>query len=196
MTHGICEAIKKRIPKGINPEDLTPEQLVAIQDAIATYNTAIAKRDGIEGGIAERYYDCQDDYSYGNPYMEKANAQIRARIEQNLQDKIEEIVRGGFLIRTRKVNILRDIKTGEVAACGTHDGQYGRYFRTYERFGNKCISTAKKVATYEKKGFRPYIQEVTEKVKRAGYWRNGEPRYEFIDYVAITETISTEIVYS
>ena len=177
-----------------NPANLTPEQLVAIQNATATYNKAIAERREVEEGIAERYYDCQDDYSYGNPYMEKANARIRARIEQDLQDRIEAIVRGGFLIHTRRVNILRDIATGEVAACGTHEGQYGRYFRTYEAFGNKCISTAKKVATYEKKGFLPYIQEVTEKVKRAGYWRNGDPRYEFIDYVAITETLSTEIV--
>lgn len=178
-----------------NLADLTPEQLAAINDAIANHNKALDERREIEAGVAERYYECQDDYSYGHPYMEKANAQIRARIEQNLRDKIEEIVRGGYLVRTRKVNILRDIKTGEVAACGTHEGRYGRYFRTYEAFGNKCISVAKKVATYEKKGFCPYVKEITEKVKRSGTWNNGDPRYEFIDYIAITETLSTEIVY-
>ena len=44
-----------------NLADLTPEQLAAINDAIANYNKALDERREIEAGVAERYYECQDD---------------------------------------------------------------------------------------------------------------------------------------
>ena len=163
-----------------NPAELTTEQLQAIESAKAHYKETIANLNKQEDQRMENYYNCVDDYSWGG-LCTQANIQARHRAERDLNERIEEIV--------------RDIASGEVAACGTREGQYGRYFHTYEAFGDKFISCAKKVSTYEKKGFRPYIQEVTEKVKRVGHWRNGDTRYEFIDYISITETLSTEICY-
>lgn len=179
-----------------NPETLTQEQKDAIALAHKVYDERMKSLQAREEAVMEHYYDCLDEYSWGNPYMEKVQERERAMAWQTLQDKIEEIVRGGFLVRTRKANILRDIKTGQVAAIGTHEGMYGRYFILYQAFGpTKFISCAKKVSTYERKGFRPYIQEVVNKVRRSGCFADGSPRYDFIETLSISETVSTEIVY-
>lgn len=174
-----------------NPQELTNDQLAAIEEARVIYESTIKELQEEEDRRAEHYYDCQDEYSYGG-LCSKVNAMARNRAWTRLQERIEEIVRGGYIIRTRKANILRKLGTGEVAAVGTHEGRYGRYFRTYD---GQFISCAKKVSTYEKKGFTPVVQIVTEKMIPDGYWSNGDRRYRFLDYISIAEEISTEICY-
>ena len=61
--------------------------------------------------------------------------------------------------------------------------------------GRYVLEDAGNEPTYEKKGFRPFVQEITEKVRRAGFFSNGNARYEFLDIVSINETLSTEICY-
>ncbi len=177
-----------------DPATLTAEQRELIALAIESRDEALAELQKQEDRRMENYYNCVDDYSWGG-LCSKANIMARDRVKRNCQERIEEIVRGGFLVKTRRVNILRDIETGEVAACGVREGEYGPYFKTYEAFGSKYISFAKRISTYEKKGFRPFVQIVTEKVKRDGCWRDGNPRYKHIDYISITEELSTERCY-
>ena len=173
-----------------NPASLSAEQREAIAEAQNAYNEVINAVSEDESRVAEHYYDAMDDYAYGNPLMEKSFAARRARAEQNLNDRVQEIV-NGYIIRVRRCNIRRNL-SGEIVANGTHEGKYGRYFKTYD---GKFISCAKRIATYEKKGFRPFVQEVTEKVRRAGFFSNGDAKYESVGIVSINETLSTEICY-
>ena len=174
-----------------NPADLTADQLSAISAAQVSYDKTIKDLDEQEDARMQHYYDCIDDYSWGG-LCTKANYLARGRAKQTLEDRIEEIVRGGFLIRERLVNVLRDINTNEVVATGTHEGRYGRFFVTED---GVFVSCAKKVGTYEKKGFRPYVQTITEKVVRDGYWRNGDHRYKAIETISVVEELTTDIVY-
>ena len=174
-----------------NPKELTVEQLDAIGAAKASYETTMKRLIEEEDGRIQRYYDCQDDYSWGG-ICTKVNMMERDRAWRLLQERIEEIVRGGFIIRSRRVNILRDLSTGDLVATGTHEGQYGRYFRTDD---GRFVSCTKKVSTYQKKGFNPLIQTITEKLVGDGYWRDGERRYKVIETLSITEEVSTEICY-
>ena len=175
-----------------NPSTLTQEQLALIAAAQEAHDERIAELQKDEDKRMEHYYDCMDDYSWGGP-CSKANAIAQSRTHQVLNDRIEEIVRGGYLIRTRRVNALRSIATGEIVSVGTHEGTYGRYFRTYD---GQFVSVRTKVSTYEKKGYKPIVQTITEKVVRDGAWpKSGDLRYKFIETISVEEEVSTEIVY-
>lgn len=174
-----------------DPATLTPEQLSKIAAVKDAHDKTIKQLQEDEDRRAEHYYDCLDEYSYGGP-CSVANGLAMRRADKVLEDRIEEIVRGGFLIRERRVNILRDIESGNIVATGTHEGTYGRYFRTED---GKFVGCAKKVDTYSKKGYIPFVQTITEKIVRDGYWRNGDPRYKAVEVVSTTEEVSTEIVY-
>lgn len=175
-----------------DPSTLTQEQLAQIAAAQEAHDKTIAELRAEEERRAENYYNCIDDYSYGGP-CSKANAIAQNRAHQRLQDRIEEIVRGGFLIRSRRVNLLRSLATGEVVATGLHDGTYGPYFRTDD---GKFVNLAVRVATYEKKGYKPIIQTITEKVVRDGTWyKSGDLRYKFVEVVSVTEEVATERVW-
>ena len=175
-----------------NPSELTQEQLAQIAAAQESHDKTIAELRAQEDARMENYYNCIDDYSWGG-LCSKANAIARDRADKALQDRIEEIVRGGFLIRERRVNILRSIATGEIVATGIHDGQYGPYFRTTD---GKFVNLAIRVSTYEKKGYKPYVQTITEKVVRDGVWhKSGDLRYKFIETLSVTEEVNTERVY-
>lgn len=174
-----------------NPAELTLEQLKAIENAKANYDAEMKRLQEEENVRMEHYYDCQDDYSWGG-LCTNANYKARARAKANLEETIEEIVRGGYLIRTQKVNALREISTGDIVATGTHEGQYGRYFRTRD---GRFVSCSKKVSTYEKKGFLPLVQTIIAKVARDGYWRDGERRYKTLATLSVSEEVSTEICY-
>ena len=174
-----------------NPATLTPEQINQIAAAQAAHDKAVKQLNEDEERRAEHYYDCLDEYSYGGP-CSIANARAIRRADKVLADRIEEIVRGGYLLRERRVNILRSIETGAIVATGTHEGTYGRYFRTED---GQFVSCTKRVATFEKKGYRPFVQTITEKVIRDGYWKDGNPRYKTVEVVSVIEEGSTEIVY-
>lgn len=175
-----------------NPTELTQEQLAQIAAAQESHDNTIKRLREDEDKRMENYYNCVDDYSWGG-LCSKANAIAQDRAHQALQDRIEEIVRGGFLIRSRRVNILRSLATGEVVATGIHDGTYGPYFRTDD---GKFVNLAVRVATYEKKGYKPIIQTITEKVVRDGTWyKSGDLRYKFVEVVSVTEEVATERVW-
>lgn len=170
---------------------LTDDQKSLIEEAREAHDEEIKRLREEEDGRMQRYYDCVDDYSWGG-LCSQANANAQSRADFLLEERIEEIVRGGYLVKTRKVNILRDINTGESVAVGLHDGKFGPYFKTND---GKFVSYAKRVSTYEKKGYVPIVQTVVERVKRDGFWRDGSPRYKHIDYVSITDDVSTERIY-
>ena len=175
-----------------NPATLTPEQAERINAARNSYEEKIAELIRQEDERMERYYNCEDDYSWGG-ICTKANYAARNRAKQELNETIESIVRGGYLIRTRKQNILRNLD-GELVATGTHEGRYGRFF-VIEIGDKEYVSCAKKVSTYEKKGYRPFVQSITEKVVTDGYWRDGSRRYKVLEVLDTTEELSTEIAY-
>ena len=176
-----------------NPTELTQEQLAQIAAAQESHDNTIKRLREDEDKRMENYYNCVDDYSWGG-LCSKANAIAQDRAHQALQDRIEEIVRGGFLLRERRVNILRSLATDEVVATGVCDGSYGPYFRTTD---GKFVSLAKKVSTYEKKGYKPFVQTIIEKVVRFGTWsKSGDLRYKLVEVVSVTEELSTERVYS
>lgn len=170
---------------------LTDDQKSLIEEARIAHDETIKRLREEEDVRIQHYYDCVDDYSWGG-LCSQVNAKEQSRADFLLEERIEEIVRGGYLVKTRKVNILRDIKTGESVAVGLHDGKFGPYFKTNE---GKFVSYAKKVQTYEKKGYIPIVQTVVEKVKRDGFWSDGSPRYKHLGYVSITNEVSTERVY-
>lgn len=187
----IIEDTIKRV--GITP---TPEQLEEINEMEHAYNRSIAYLDEQENYRMQNYYDCIDDYSWGG-LCSKANSMARDRENHILKVRVESLLRGGYIVRTRKVNILRDKETGELAAVGTHKGRFGRYFRINDAFKERTqyVPCAIRVSTYEKKGFVPYVQSVTEELTPDGYWSDGNPRFKFRAYVSITEEVSTEIQY-
>ncbi len=174
-----------------NPNELTTTQLDAINRAKAAYDETIKEINKDEDRLMENYYNCIDDYSWGG-LCSQANRLRRYQAEDKLQDEIEMIVRGGYILRTRQVNILRKLGTGELVATKTYQGRYGRFFRTDD---GDFVSCSKKVSTYEKKGYTPLIQTITEKVIPDGFWRNGDRRYTVLETVSITEEVSTEICY-
>ena len=178
-----------------DPATLTAEQLEAIEKAKKFHDEAIAELQRQEDQRMENYYNCIDDYSWGG-LCSKANAMARNRADQGLRERIEEIVRGGFLLQERKQNVLRSIETGEIVAVGTYNGDYGRYFRVEEGDSVKFVGCAKQVKTYEKKGYTPIVQTIVEKVVRDGVWRkSGDTRYKVLETVSVSEEVSTEIQY-
>ena len=174
-----------------NPAELTKEQLEKIESAKNVYETTVKALQEEEEERAQRYYDCVDDYSYGG-ICSKVNAMKQNQAYAWLQARIESIVRGGFLLKEKRVNVLRDIETNKELAVGTRCGRYGRFYVTYD---GRFISCAERLGTYQKKGVIPLVRTITEKVKIAGYWRNGDVKFEVIEKVSETEEISTEIVY-
>lgn len=167
-----------------NPATLTPEQVERINAARNAYNARIAELREEEDRRAEHYYDCLDEYSYGG-ICSTLNARQQREAEANFNRRVEYIV-NGYVRRVRRENILKDLE-GNIVARGTREGQYGRYFKTND---GKFVSCTKRVATYEKKGYRPYILTTAEALIPAG---NG--RWEVKEILAQTEEISTEIAY-
>ena len=174
-----------------NPAELTEEQKKAIELADKAYNLEMERLIEQENERMERYYNCEDDYSWGG-LCTKANYQQRYRAEQDHEERIEEIVRGGFIIRTRKQNVLRSIETGEIVAQGTHEGKFGRYFITED---GRCIGMAKQLKTFENKGVLPYVQTITEKKCPRGWYPSGDRRYNVLEVISVSEELSTEICY-
>ena len=174
-----------------NTEELTAEQKKLIEQAQALYDSTMKGLIEDEDRRMQNYYDCIDDYSWGG-LCTQANYLARDRARVALEEKIEEIVRGGFIIRTRKVNVLLDKDTGEIVAEGTHEGRYGRYFTLDD---GTYVGCAKQIATFEKKGLLPYVQTITEKKLCTGIWPSGDRRYKVLEVVSLTEELSTEIQY-
>lgn len=172
-------------------EELTQEQLECIDAAQQEYESAMKRLIEDEDSRMQNYYDCIDDYSWGG-LCTKANYIARDRERIKLEDRIEEIVRGGYLVRERKENALKSIETGEIVARGTHQGKFGRFFATDD---GKFVSCTKLVKTYEKKGYIPLVLTITEKKVRDGVWPSGDQRYKTIDTLSVEEEVSTQIVY-
>lgn len=167
-----------------DPATLTPEQVSKISIARMAYESRIAQLREEEERRAERYYDCVDDYSYGGICSE-LNARQRREAEATFNRRVEFIV-NGFVRKERRENVLKDL-AGNIVARGTRDGQYGRYFKTED---GQFVSCSKKVATYEKKGYRPYIVTTTEALVP-----DGRGRWIVKEVLSVTEEVSTEIAY-
>ena len=172
---------------------LSGDQIAQIERAKSSCERRLAELQKEEDERMQRYYDCVDDYSWGGP-CSKANAVAQDRVKFEFREAVEMIVRGGFVIRKWQENILREIGSGDVVAEGTHDGKYGRYFTLKD--GKGYVSCSKRVQTYEKKGYRPYIRTTEHKLVPRGWWRySGERKYDIIEKLGTTEEVSTEIVY-
>ena len=177
-----------------NPETLTDAQRTAISAATAGYEATIATLREQEEARARHYYDCLDEYSYGGPCT-IANERAQRNAYERLQESIEAIVRGGYIIRTSKVSVLQDIATGETIARGTHKGRYGRYFCAHTAEGTRFISCAKTQATYEKKGVRACVETTTSKYTLEGINYSGGHCKRLLEKIDVTLTPSTEIIY-
>lgn len=174
-----------------NPKELTQEQLERIHGVVDSCDQKLKKIQEDEEYMMRNYYDCIDDYSWGG-LGSKVNARAERIAKEVKEVLIEEIVRGGYIIRERRVNALLDKETGEKVAEGTHQGKYGRFFVTKDE---KFVSCAKQVKTYEKKGYIPVVQTIVEKKSFDGYWRDGDIRYKTEGVISVNEQVSTEIVY-
>ena len=171
---------------------LTEEQQAAIASCKAAYDAEMKRLIEQEDYRMQNYYDCVDDYSWGGPCT-KANYIARDKAKVEMEERIESIVRGGFIIRTRKVNVLKDKETGETVAEGLRSGEYGPYFTVRNGEEVKYVSFAKRVSTFEKKGYLPYVRSITEKLRPNGWWsQSGDRRYETLEVISVTDELSTE----
>lgn len=171
-----------------NENELTKEQIERINSIRSNADEELKSLQEEEHRRAERYYNCEDDYSWGG-LCSRANMIAQNRVEISRDWAIQEVVLG-YIPLTTQCNILKDLN-GNVVAKGTHEGKFGRFFVTDD---GVFVSCRTKLSTYEKKGYIPYVVTTTEKATLK-YNRNNEPYLKGYEVISVSEEASTEIVY-
>lgn len=125
------------------------------------YEAEMARLQEEEDARMERYYNCQDDYSWGGP-CSKANYIARDRAKAARDRAIEVIINGGWYTEHKTFNILKDIKSGETLKARIVKGKYGRCWMIGD--GEKFITIPRKQDTLIKKGYCMYAVRQAIKV--------------------------------
>lgn len=128
------------------------------------YEAEMARLQEQEDARMERYYNCEDDYSWGG-LCSKANYIARDRAKAARDRAIEVVINGGWYTEHKTFNILKDIKSGETLKARIVNGKYGRCWMIGN--GEKFISIPRKQDTLIKKGYCMYAVKQTIKVDAA-----------------------------
>ncbi len=100
----------------------------------------------------ENYFNCVDDYSWGG-ICDKAQSEHSSALKQNIQNLQEQLELGKPFVQEFTVDILTDLE-GNIVSERVVDGKYGQCW-LIEKSGNiSFCGTAKKQATYNKKGYK------------------------------------------
>lgn len=141
--------------------ELTQEQKQRIARIDEAYEAEIASLQKDEDGRMERYYNCEDDYSYGGR-CSRANYIARDRAKAARDRAVEVIINNGWYTEYKTFNILKDIQSGETLKARIVAGRFGRCWMIGE--GEKFISIPRKQDTLVKKGYCMYAVKQTIKV--------------------------------
>jgi hypothetical protein len=116
----------------------------------------------------QNYFNCVDDYSFGNPYHAAADSsrEYEARIKMNYS---LETLEKGYCEIDSKVIVLTDLEGNQISV-GARYGKFGLFFST----PTGCVGLPKKIKTLENKGYsvkvrvRKYKADFTGKVSGKG----------------------------
>ena len=134
----------------------TQEQMQRIARIDEAYEAEIASLQEQEDGRMERYYNCEDDYSWGG-LCSKANYIARDRA-------VEVVINDGWYTEHKTFNILKDM-SGETLNARIVEGRYGRCWMIGD--GEKFVSIPRRQDTLIKKGYCMYAVKQTIKVDAA-----------------------------
>jgi hypothetical protein len=140
--------------------ELTQEQKQRIARIDEAYEAEIASLQQDEDGRMERYYNCEDDYSWGG-LCSKANDIAMDRAKAARDRAIEVTINGGWYIEHKAFNILKDIKSGETLNARIVSGRFGRCWMIGD---GTFVSIPRKQDTLIKKGYCMYAVKQTIKV--------------------------------
>lgn len=125
----------------------------SMERAIASFKSDIESRnEGIEYR-ARNYYNCIDDYSSGG-ICDKAAYEAISSYRGSIETLENQIKEGKPFIREFDCNVLCDL-SGNIVSERLVNGRYGSCWIIKDADGLATfVSTAKKQATYRKKGYK------------------------------------------
>jgi hypothetical protein len=155
---------------------------------LAAYKSTMDELGQRETERMERYFNCQDDYSWGSPYHQAADSLTcnRARIKRDLS---LEMLDYGFCTIESLCSVLIN-SAGEICAESPFCGKFGWCFRL---FNGGFVSVPKKAETLANKGYTMHTREVVYKgifVNR--FAKNNEPIFEGLTVISEILTPSLE----
>lgn len=123
----------------------------------------------------QNYFNCVDDYSWGGLSDQASNQRLnQARYRIDLYK--EQISSGGYLLRTSSNTCLYDLD-GNFITDNIINTKYGQAFL----FNGTFVSVAKKIETYNKKGYTVKNRVRNYKAKFSGrFTKSGNLIYDEI----------------
>lgn len=136
----------------------------------------------------QRYFDCQDDYSWGSPYHQAADSLTRNQAIQK-RDLSLEMLDYGFCTVKSLCSVLIN-EAGEICAEGPFYGKFGWCFRLLD---GGFVSVPKKAATLAAKGYTMHTREIVYKGKFANrFAKDAQPIFDGLTVISETLTPSLQ----
>lgn len=153
-----------------------------IKDLEARRDAEIAPINQALRETMERYYDCQDDYSFGG-LGDKVRHERISQIKRCYDLLIEQLRNGGFIERETSVLCLTDLE-GNFLTDTLIYGRYGQCFVIDTVAGTTFVGMAKKESTFEKKGYKVVTRYRNFKVVFTGRFSDkGNPIYSSVELI-------------
>lgn len=136
----------------------------------------------------ERYFNCQDDYSWGSPYHQAADSLTRREAEQR-RDLGLEMLEHGFCTVNSVCSVLIN-EAGEICAESPFRGKFGYCFRLLD---GGFVSVPKKAATLAAKGYTMHKKEIVYKGKFVNrFAKDAQPIFDGLTVISETLTPSLD----
>jgi archaellum component FlaF (FlaF/FlaG flagellin family) len=123
-----------------------------------------------------RYFNCQDDTILGG-ISDQVTSATMSRINREFDLAKEQILNGGYLLRSDVEVVLYNLEGVRVSEKVCR-GRFGYFFILYD---GSFVSTAKKKATFTKKGYSVMVETTTYKCKFTHITDKGHVIYKDIE---------------
>lgn len=138
--------------------------------------SALAPYQEIQEDRMLRYFNCQDDTILGG-ISDQVTDRTMSRINRGFDLAKEQILNGGYLLRADVEVVLYNLEGVRVSekVC---NGKFGYFFLLND---GSFVSTAKKKATFTKKGYTVMVETTTYKCKYSHTTDKGYEIYKDIE---------------
>jgi hypothetical protein len=167
-----------------------------LESAKSSLESSNEKREENTRRRMENYFNCVDDYSWGG-LCDQASADERRREENLVNLLANQVDNNGVAIKEFVRFGIKNGK-GEVVDFEAKDGKYGKFFVD----GDTFVGVAKKLSTYQKKGYELVkIKFTVKSVVENKISKKGNPIQEVVECTAEVlpiegNSIKDEVVYS
>ncbi len=153
---------------------------------LAAYEQTMSELNKRNDERMERYYNCQDDYSWGSPYHQAADSLTRREALLRRDLSLEQLQHGYCTLNSLCSVLINE--AGEICAESPFYGKFGWCFRLLD---GGFVSVPKKAATLAAKGYTMHMREIVYKGKFANrFAKDAQPIFDGLTVISETLTPS------